>query len=294
MRRRVLLTLGLVLLGLTALWHFGLGARWTQRIPPGWAWESKFIGISAYADAQTGKLPEKDAVSIYERQIRLVAETAHPRAVQMEDSYVIRDPQTGQKIWEYIYRALADPQTGAHLQAEFRDEVYLFPREVARQTYRLRNNYVEGVPLAFQRAEEIEGLETYLFAYKGRGEYTEAYGGTKDYPGTTVAAGQEIKCADDQFVLQIWVEPVTGEMLKIRENCLTGDYIYDIASGQPQAGVLRWGGETAGDDLIQRAAWIRAERMKYLAAARYLPLSLLLASVLCLGLGGWPRRAQKD
>ena len=222
MRKKLVIGIGVVLIGLAAVWRFGVAPRLTQRVPPGWSWSSNFIGTTSYADPQTGELPEKATVATYERRMYLASEAGRPRAVTVEDSYITFDPKTRQKLWEYNYRAEVDPQTGAHVRPEYQGEVYVFPRNVEKTTYKFRNNYIKGVPLSFQREEEVEGVNTYLFAYKGRGEYTESYAGTKDFPGYKAEPGQELRCANDQFTVKVWVEPVTGEILKFDERCPSG------------------------------------------------------------------------
>jgi hypothetical protein len=264
-------------------WQFGLSARWIQRIPPGWSWQANFVGINTLPDPTTGQFPGKDATAVYERTIRALQESAGEMSV--EDTYLVRDLNTGQKTYEYIYRAAVDPRTGAYLQSAYRGEYLVFPRQVEKQTYALRTSYLKGIPLAYQDEDTIEGLRTYHFAYQGRGEYTESYAGTADFPGVPVAPGQEIKCADDQFIFQAWVEPVTGEILKVDESCFSGDYVFDVATGQALYPVGRWGGFTAGDDIIERADQIRQQRTRYLWATRYLPALLWGAGLLSLGVG---------
>jgi len=290
MSKRILVAFGLVLLAAAALWRFGLSTRWTQRLPPGWHWESNFIGINTYADPATGQFPESDVISIYERSVHLVPQGNRSGVVIAEDRYTVRDLTTGQPTWDYVYRASVDPTTGRHVEEPYHDDYFVFPRNVEKTTYQLRYSYLKGLPVAFQAEEEIEGVTTYLFEYKGRGEYTESYVGTADYSGITVEPGQEIKCADDQLFFKIWVEPVTGETLKVDESCYSGDYVYEIATGQALYPIVRWGGVTSGDDIILRAEHIRAERGRYLWASLYLPLLLLLAGLGLLGLGLVRRR----
>lgn len=149
-----------------------------------------------------------------------------------------------------------------------------------------RSNYLKGIPLEYQDEEDIEGITTYLFTYLGRGEYTESYSGTEQYPGIPVKVAQEIKCADDQLVFRVWVEPLTGEILKMMESCLSGDYIYDIASGQKITAVLRWAGTTGGDDVLIRANQIRAERARLQWFEVYLPaITALIGIILLVGEG---------
>jgi hypothetical protein len=294
MRRKVFIAVGLILFGLTAVWQFGLVPRLTQRIPAGWSWQAEFIGFISYADPQTGKLPEKDETNIYQRGMHIVSETGRPRAVLMEDTLVILDPATGKKTWEYTSRSEVDPQTGAHLEKEYLGDVFVFPRFAEKKTYKFRNNYLKGVPLAFEREEEIEGVQTYLFAYRGRAEYTESYVGTPDFPGIKPEPGQEIRCGDDRFVFQVWVEPVTGEILKLDEGCLPGDQFYVKATNEKLGVIARWAGATAGDDDIQRAQLTSRDRSKLLWITRYIPLILLLAGGLCFGLAFVPGRVSKN
>ena len=230
MRKKIFIVAGFILFSLTAIWHFALVPRLTQRIPSEWTWKAEFIGITTFPDPQTGELPDKDETNIYRRGMHILSETARPRVVLMEDTFVSLDPTTGKKTFEYNSRAEVDPQTGLHLGKEYLGDVYVFPRFTEKKTYKFRNSDIKGLPFAFQREEEIEGIQTYLFAYRGRAEYAEVYAGTADFPGIVPEAGQEIRCGDDQAVFQIWVEPVTGEIIKFDESCLSGDYFYVTAT----------------------------------------------------------------
>src|SRR5207245_2710952 len=158
-------------------------------------------------------------------------------------------------------------------------------RYAERGTYRLRSNYVKGIALGFTGEDDLDGLTTYRFAYQGRGEYTESYSGTAQYPGVHVRPGEEIRCADDQFYFNVWIEPVTGELVKLEEGCPSGDYVYDVATNEQRQAVDRWHGVTDGDAVIQRIAEVRRLRWRYLWAARYLPLTFLAAGAVLLGLG---------
>ncbi len=283
MKKKVLIVAGLILFGLTAVWQFLLVPHWTTRIPAGWQWESTYIGYLSYADPQTGKIPEKDAAGTYSQSISIVPNSGQPGSVELSSQYLIHDIASGQVTYEYKYAAPVNPQTGAHLKEEYRGDYFLFPRNVEQKTYNLRFSYLKGVPVVFQREEEVDGLPTYLFAYRGRGEYTESYAGTEQFPGIKVKPGQELKCADDQFAFKAWVEPLSGEIVKIEESCHAGDYVYDIATGKQLDAVDRWGGETAGDDVRNRVKTAGRERTKILWQTRYIPSGMIVAGLLCFG-----------
>lgn len=282
--RKLLLGSGGAAMVLAVVWWFAAPRLWGDRLPPGWEWRATFIGVSAWVDAKTGVLPE-DTASMYTRTIRIASEEGRPRAVRMEDAYLLQDPKSGSTVWEYVPTFEIDPATGRHLSPEHRGDIFVFPRGTGKTTYRLRMNYLKGVPLAFRREEIVEGVTTYMFEYRGRAEYTESYAGTPQYPGVKVEAGQEIRCADDQLVVRLWIEPVTGEMLKIEESCLSGDAVYDTASGTRVATIMRWGGETAGDDVQRRAERIQAERSRLLWRLHYGPGVLLALGTIVLALG---------
>jgi hypothetical protein len=294
MRNKIFITAGLILLTLTAVWHFVLVPRWTERIPAGWQWETNYTGYQTWPDPQTGQLPARDSTGTYTHSIAVADNSRQPGSVALNDRYLTHDVATGRVAYEYIYHALVDPRTGAHLKKEYRGDYFLFPRNVEQKIYNLRFSYLKGIPVAFKKEEEVAGLNTYLFTYRGRGEYTESYVGTADYPGVQVKPGQEVKCADDQFIFRAWVEPVTGEIIKIEENCNSNDYFYDIATGKQLEVVDRWGGETAGDDVVMRVETVSRQRASLLRTTRYIPAGLLVAGLLCFGFVLLPKRSSKN
>lgn len=278
-----------LLLGAAGACRFVLAPHYTQRVPPGWEWRATFLGSSSTPDEKTGQFPDKDTLNTYEREMTLADESGRPTVVVLEYRYTGYEHGTRKITWEYITRELVDPWTGARLEPEFQGDVALFPRNTQKQTYSLRTNYLKGVPLRFEREERIEGLNTYVFSYKGRGEYTESYAGSPKYPGIRVEPGQEIKCADDQFSIRAWVEPVTGEIIKVDERAPSGDWIYDVATGKKLAPVLRWRGSTAGDDLLRRVDAVRWERTRLLSWHYYSPW-LLVGGALILSVSPFLRR----
>ena len=294
MRKRIFIAAGLVLFSLTTVWYFVLAPRLTARIPAGWQWESNYIGYQTYADPQTGKISDENAAGTYSQSISIVPNSAQPGSVELHSQYVVRDIASGQVTYAYKYLAPVNPQTGEHLKEEYRGDHFLFPRNVEQKTYNLRFSYLKGVPLIFQREEAVDGLPTYLFAHRGRGEYSESYAGTEKFPGIKVKPGQEIKCAGDQFVFKAWVEPLTGEIVKIEESCHAGDYVYEIATGKQLEAVDRWAGETAGDDVRTKVGIAGRERTRILCHTRYIPASLFVAGLLCFGFAMLPGRSLKN
>jgi hypothetical protein len=269
------------------VWHLWLADRWTRRIPPGWHISISYVGTQAVASQHhhTDTFPERDALAVYDRSQRLIGRGDLPHSVVLESQLTIRDVRSDSVIHQFVSHALVDERSGERLEPEFRGEVALFPREVEQRSYRLRSDYAQGIVLRFEREESINGLDTYLFSYRGRGEYTSAYAGAPYAGGITVERGQEIRCADDRFSYRVWVEPATGAAVKVEEGCTSGDYVYDVKSGRRLYAVARWSGATLGNSLVTRAAEVRRIRLRYLWASRYVPLGLVLLGFALVGLG---------
>jgi hypothetical protein len=70
MNKRLAL-LGLILIAAAGLWYFWLAPSWTQRLPPGWTWQT-------YSDPASGEFPEKSLAIYYEHNIHLEDETRRP------------------------------------------------------------------------------------------------------------------------------------------------------------------------------------------------------------------------
>src|SRR5437870_13685499 len=117
-----LFALGAALIIGAAGWHLWLGSHWTQRLPPGWSWKSRFVGEMSYAHPVTGRWPSAPVANLYERAIRIVSESDRPRSVTLEDQYVIRDLVTGKTTYEYVLSATVDPGTGRHLTPAYQGD----------------------------------------------------------------------------------------------------------------------------------------------------------------------------
>jgi hypothetical protein len=128
MRHRLFIALSLIIIGFALVWYFQLSQPWRQRIPPGWTWESDFIGVLTLPDPISGQFPLHDTTGQYRRVINWSADDPDSSGVTLEDHYIVRDTQTQQIAYEYIFRALVDPQTGEHLDARYRGEYFVFPQ----------------------------------------------------------------------------------------------------------------------------------------------------------------------
>lgn len=246
--RRIYLVLAVLFAAITPLWIFVVAPRIVMRIPAGWSWKTNYIGYANWPDSGTNEWA-KDDLSLYERE-KTISDITDTRAV-IKDRYTIFDSNTGKTIWEYITNYVVNPKNGMNIEGKDRaGYYYVFPLYTEKKEYTLSSDYIKKVPFSFVKEESLEGLETYLFEFKGVTEYTEIYQGTADFPGIAPPNGQEIRTSDS-FVLRYWVEPVSGEIVKSEEDCPDGDLMVDSKTGKMMSRILRWGGKTTGDAVIQ-------------------------------------------
>jgi hypothetical protein len=282
--KRSYIVAAIALAAFAAIWNFSVGPRWTRRVPRNAVFTTQYVGTQTNVDPKTGIVPARDALSTYERIVLVKDAADWPRSVVLEDKYSVRNIETGAVDFEYNTTERIDPETGALADGPNRGEIVLFPRNVQQRTYTMRSNYIPGLPLKFSGVHEIGGLPTYLFTYQGPIEYAVVYAGTLQSPGIKVLAGQDIRCADEKFYYRIWVEPRTGTQVQVQEGCLSGDFVYDKATGNKVSAIDRWNGVTAGSDLASGLTEIYNARRVYLSAL-YLPVILLIGSLGTLAIG---------
>lgn len=280
--QKLLILLGILLVLAAGVWKFILADGFNQRFPDGWTWEINTLGTISYADEASGQFPEgstptDDPITLTERKITASSQGMPEGSVKLRDDFVTRDPATNTVVWEYTYETVVDAKTGKYVDEAYADDYFLFPTNVEKEAYNIRNTSYQGIPAEFQGEEVVSDLTTYVFAYSQDLVNEAAYVGT-----VTLEEGQTIICYD--FELRYWVEPKTGEVVKYREWC-PGDYVVDAATGQKLYGLQRWSGETTGDDLILRVDKVKDAIGRYNLYQLYLPILLLVAGTASLLIG---------
>ena len=162
-RRRLVVTAG-ILMSAAFVWRLAMEPRWTRRVPPDWSWQAHFVGIDTLPDPETGELPIKDTLGVYDRAIAIKAYSETGDTVVLEDRYAVRDPSTGAVMSQQVIEASVDPRTGVLRAGPYAGETFLFPREVERRTYKMRTAHLQGILVTFEREDEIAGTTTLVFS----------------------------------------------------------------------------------------------------------------------------------
>jgi len=245
---------GIILIALAAIWRFGIAPQKTLRVPKDWSMQAEYLGDLNYAD-ENGVIPEKRDINVYKRNW-FVKEWSSDRAV-IRDIYKTYDIITGKITWAAELDFEVDPKTGKNLSYPGHPEAagtyYFFPQNAAKQDYPAFESFLYPLTFKFDRIEKLAGLEIYVYRFRGDINFDEGYKGTDEYPGFKAPLGQTI--IGFGVIKEIWVEPRTGEMVKLLEDS-PGDYYTDVKTKKKIAGISAWKGETTGNTvelLVDRA-----------------------------------------
>jgi hypothetical protein len=280
---------GVIFIAAAAVWTFGVKQQFNQRFPDGWRWEVNTLGLTSYADSESGAFPEgttlqDDPINLTLRTVTAESDGAPSGLIRIDDHFVTTNPVTNTVDWEYTASALIDPATGQYEDGDAAGDYYFIPPNPSKTTYTLWNSSYQGIEVAFQREEVISGVPTYLYSY--RGDYDNKAG----YPDQELQPNQTIICFD--FQLDYWVEPNTGEILKYREWC-EGDWVVNTDTRERLFALSRWGAEPTGDDLIRQSIVVQGELNQYRLVNLYLPLALFIIGFIALGVGFAPRLSRR-
>lgn len=232
-----------------------IAPRLTIRVPDDWSFEAEYLGDLVYIDPDQ-EVPPKPLVNVYSRSMRVV-EWNRKQAV-IEDIFETRDILTGAITWSTKLYFNVDPATGAILSYPGHPEAtgaqYLMPRRTRKTSYPLFNYTLGLQALEFVREETINGLDVYVFSYRGMVDFTEL---TKmaEMPGGLGTASESIRIRSFDYYSEMWIEPRSGEIVHMADID-PGDYLVDAKSDKPLQLASIWSGSTTGNSdrkLVERA-----------------------------------------
>jgi|GEM_PF-5155638 len=275
--KRILMIVGVISFLAAGFWVFIFNGQMNARYSEGWRWELNSLGLNALADEETGLFPEtpqeEDPISLQERVVSSETVPDSANQVLISDVFTVKNAETGTEEWSFTTTATVDVSTGQHIEGELASDYYLIPKNAEKTTYIVSNTTYQSIPLAFEREEEVAGINTYMYAYYGDINNEAAY----DY--IDLEDGQEIICFD--FTMEHWVEPRTGEIIQVREIC-PGDYVVDKSSGEQLFGLQRWQIVSTGDDLLRRTSVVNSQLTTLNLMNIYIPLFLVSVGVVAL------------
>ena len=288
--KNILIIVGIILIVAAGVVWFMGGQQSDQRFPAGYEWEVNSLGQTSFADEETGVFPEDttladDPVNITVRSVSASAGEEDGQVV-LTDHYQQLNATTNEVEWEFTIDSVVDSTTGQLVDGENAGDYYFIPQNAEKTTYNVTNTTYVNLPLEFQREEDVFGINTYVYEYKGDLPNKAAYTEFIEF-----ADNEDVLCFD--FELQYWVEPTTGEIIKSREWC-EGDWVVDMDSGEQIYAISRWGTETTGDDLIRQTNLVKDQLNIIRWMSLYIPAILGIAGIALLGYAFVSNPSQSD
>ena len=219
--QKYMLGIAFVLLIAILPWLFLLAPE-LKKIPGDFSYEADVFSLDNFYDEEKGKFLGKNI-----SKTKFLYETIS----QEGDVLVIKNvfdvrQLTGEKIFavERIYGI--DAKTGRHVKGhgdKDRSGFLFAPMRSNKGEYVYWHiNYDAPANMVFQGVEKIIGLSVYRYESNYEADQTENLG---HLPGVPESRGVRL-----DINLQVWIEPVSGRMVKYEDKTLA--YYYDIQTGE--------------------------------------------------------------
>lgn len=177
--------------------------------------------------------------------------------------------------------------TGNNRQSvQYTDHMYKFPFGTERRTYQIFDrDILAAQPAQFEGTEEIEGLETYKFTQNIRdgvqqlpADRMQVLVGQLLPSATANAAGVQVRYNNTRTV---WVEPATGQYIKVQEQQNKA-----LVAPDGQSVTILDALFTYTDDTIRNAAETAgSNRQRLMLVGVYAPIGLALIGLILLVAG---------
>ncbi|MCJ7432457.1 MAG: DUF3068 domain-containing protein [Anaerolineales bacterium] len=273
------LLIGLGLVALAGLLHFTLDTLLTP-LPADYASETQYATEDEFRDSPTGEWQSSNLII---RRVDQTLSVSGGVSIIQGDLHVTST--SGEVIFESSGLYGVDRCTRQNLAGYGdigRTGQFLFPLHLQRVTYEYWDPMFIGSRTAtFDHAENLDGLEVYVFHFTGTGmDETAGYSALPDVPDRYDAH------TDGQG--RLWIEPVLGIVVDYEEQGIS--YFVDRASGERMADFHEWSDRYTPETQAAQLALARAARTKHLALELWLPGGLLLAGLFWLAVSLWRHR----
>jgi len=154
---------------------------------------------------------------------------------------------------------------------------YLFSPHVKRIEYPIWDPMFVGLRQAtFERMEQIEGLQVYVFSFSASGmDESAGYSYLPDVP--------EHYLAHTDGEGTIWVEPLSGIVVDYMDNGIS--YFVIPSTGARLADFNQWEERYTPETITAQIKLARAARLRILLLEVWLPAALLVAGLIWLAIG---------
>jgi len=272
MRKHIFIALAfLVVATLLRFWV----APFSERMPAHYANEAKLIEENKFRDSPTG---EWQASSLIAQRVDQTITNSGQTAIIEGAIHVYH--ASGEVNFEVTSLYGVDRRTRLNLAGYGevnRTGQYLFPPHVKRIEYPLWDPMFVGLRQAtFERIEQIEGLQVYVFSFSGLGmDESAGYSYLPDVPEHYLAH------TDGQGT--IWVEPLSGIVVDYMDSGVSS--FVTLSTGARLADFNQWEERYTSETRAAQIKLARAARLLILLLEFWLPAVLLVAGSIWLAIG---------
>lgn len=171
-----------------------------------------------------------------------------------------------------------DRYSGAHLPGagdKVRDGYLFAPKHLSKGenfTY-WHVNYDAPAQMLYVREENVHGLRVYRYETYYEGQRIDQTANLGHLPGVGVEKGVELEPH-----LELWIEPVTGQLIKYKDNTIA--YYYDLNSGERLHPWNHFSNTFQEESVEQIVDTAKLKKLWSHVVYRYIPLFLLVVAFL--------------
>ncbi len=225
-----------------------------KKLPKDFSYEADVVSLdNFYDEAKQQYSGEKRSVTKFSYEVTGIKDGM----LAVKNVFDVRKI-TGEKIFAVERLYGIDPKTGQHV-AGYGDrerDGYLFaPKNLIKGepfTY-WHINYDGPAHMTFVREENLLGLQVYRYETDYKGVRIDQTKNLTNLPGVGVTRGIELEPR-----LQIWVEPVTGRMVKYEDNTVA--YYYDLKTGARQNPWNHFSNKYTSESVIEQVGIAKKEK----------------------------------
>lgn len=262
-------------------WKFGISPQFERRLSPSWTWSYDTLGSWALWEGDT--IDEtifdtplaNDEVAASQFTQTVSDDGFTPASAIVNSYYADVDPVTNQVDFSYTDETNVNPTTARFLEDGLTDYYFTFPRNLQKQTYQLWDTYYGVMNFQFVAEEKLGDLNTYHFRHSADLlDETQLY-----IDDEYIEPGQGVACID--VWADYWVEPITGDIVQVEENC-PREYWIDPVTLETIAPYGRWQVSSSADSTQASIAVVKGRLTQYRWMTLYAPLSIGVIGIVLL------------
>ncbi len=262
---------------LVPFWLWFMETQWT-RYPPDFYYSADVLSLDNFFDQRKNKFigAQLSKTKFYYEVI-----SANNSVNLIKNVFDVRK-LTGENIFSVQRTYGIDPKTGKHL-AGYGDRDrsgYLFaPPSLDKQDYTYWHiNYNTPALMKFRQEVFIQGLKAFLYSCDYTADQTENL--------TYLSTVGETRGIKLNIHLQVWVEPLSGWMIKYEDK--TAAYYYDLKSGHYLYPWNSFNNRYTNESISQQIALAKKEKQEIIFRKRIIPAFLLGLAVMLTWLSFLP------